>query len=176
MINDSPNNPTNLNIHTHDWRHNLEQPWLFRGTERIENRYYSWPQILDFHFSMLILQPFSWLMINSDPNKPINWQNRIDERWPGCEASEVYDSRPHIVDLSFLLRSSTHGHKKTDQQPCKQPRQLKIHSYDLWPSCGASLIIPEYKEEVGCTILGPRLYISPFCCKLANIFIGNDLR
>ena len=56
------------------------------------------------------------------------------------------------------------------------PDKLETHPCERWPICGANLAIPEYKEEEDCTILGPKLHISPVYCKLAIIFMGDYLQ
>ena len=92
----------------------VEQPWLFWGTERIENRF----KISKLHY---YLETTLMATDHIDRKTHINWQKYTDERSPiavkppwlfwATRRSEVYDSGPHIVDLSFLLRCSMPGHK-----------------------------------------------------------------
>ena len=64
-----------------------EQPWLFWGTQRIDNKYYySRPRILDFQihcYLATILMATDYI----DRKKRINWQKHTDERSPSCEAT-----------------------------------------------------------------------------------------
>ena len=87
--------------------------------------------------------------------------------------SEVYDSGPHVVDLSFLLRCSMPGHKNWSTAMKIAHRNWKYIPRTDEPKCEASLTIPEYKEEVGCTILVPRFYILTIVLLIKRHFLGQ---
>ena len=141
----------------------VEQPWLFWGTERIENRYYSRPQILDFHIplylaTILMATVQQWWKEIHRLAKTYRWVitwlwSHHDYFW-WIRRSEVYNSGPHIVDLNFLPRSSIHSHKNWSTV-MQIAHKFWKYIPDWLPGRGASLTIPEYKEEVGCAIRAP---------------------
>ena len=80
MIYDNPNNANNLHKYTHDWQPNCGAVLTVLGyREDREQVLFSAPDSR-FSHSIVILQPFSWLLFNSDEKKPINWQKHTDER------------------------------------------------------------------------------------------------
>ena len=87
----------------------------------------------------------------------------------------VYDSRPKIVDPNILHRSSIHDENiwstamPIAQQTCKYIPKTQDPAL-------APALLPEYKDEADCTILGPRFYISPYYCHLPEIVLGTDQR
>ena len=87
-----------------------EQPWLFWGNERIDNKYYSRPQILDFQIHCCL----ATILMATDHiygKKHINWQKHTDERSPSCEAtliiSEQQEVRCTILGPIMLVAIST---------------------------------------------------------------------
>ena len=114
--------PTNLHTHTHDWQLNCEAAVTFLVYWGDKEHVLFLTADSRFPLFNAILQPFSWLLINIDPNKPMNWQktyrwaitklwNHHDYFW-ATRRIEVYGSGPHTADLKFLARISMHGHKK----------------------------------------------------------------
>ena len=71
MIYNNPNNAANLHKHTHDWRLNCGAAATVLGYKVDRERVLILAPDSRFPLSSYILQPFSWLLINDDPYKPI---------------------------------------------------------------------------------------------------------
>ena len=119
MIYDNLNNHTNLHKHNHDQQPNCGAAWLSWGTERIENRNYSRPQILDFHIPLLPCNHSHGYWAHWHKN-PINWQNIPMSNHLAVKPTWLFLSNKKKWGVRFwapycrsqiLLRSSMHGHK-----------------------------------------------------------------
>ena len=121
MTYDNPNNINNLHKHKHDWQPNCGAALTVLGYRGDREQVLLLATYSRFQNYTVTLKPFSWLLITLIKKTHINWQKHTDERSPiavkppwlfwATRRSEVYDSGPHIVDLSFLLRCSMPGHK-----------------------------------------------------------------
>ena len=87
MIYNNANNTANLHKHIHYWRLNCGAAVNVLGNKEDRERVLILAPDSRFPLSSYILQPFSWLLINDDPYKPIKLHKHTYEWKPSCKAA-----------------------------------------------------------------------------------------
>ena len=123
MIYNDPNNTANLHKHIHYWRLNCGAAVTVLGYGEDRERILILAPDSRFPLSSYILQPFSWLLINDDPYKPIKLHKHTYEWKPSCKAAvtiykqkevrctilgpifSLCNSGPQIIYLTIVLQT-----------------------------------------------------------------------
>ena len=113
--------PDNLQKHTRDQSLSHGHPWLFQSTWRKRGIQFCPPNSTTSRYSAATQNPLSQLLNNNDPNRPTNLHICSYDWRLGCGTTlmflgvlrgcVLYESRPQIIVLKLLHRSSIHDHK-----------------------------------------------------------------